>query len=86
MTTITLNVSDELLTKLQAQASQHSMALEAYILSALSDLGDDDELTDEEILANLKISFKQALSGQTMSWDDTMALLRQEFMVDAHED
>lgn len=86
MTTITLNLPDELLAKLQVQASQHDMALEAYITSALSDMADDDELTDDEILANLKMSFKQALSGQTMAWEDTMALLRQEFMVDAHED
>mgnify|MGYP005855336207 CR=1 FL=1 len=86
MTTITLNLSDELLAKLQAQATQHDMALEAYITSALSDMTDDDELTDEEILANLKISFKQALSGQTMAWEDTMALLRQEFIADVHED
>jgi len=64
MTTITLNLSDELYTKLQAQASQHSMALEAYILSALSDVTNDDELTDEEILANLKQAFLEAIHGE----------------------
>ncbi len=62
MTTITLNLSDELLAKLQAQATQHDMALEAYITSALSDVV-DDEPTDEEILANLKQAFLEAIHG-----------------------
>ena len=62
MTTITLNVSDELYAKLQAQAEQQSMALETYILSALSDVA-DDEPTDEEILANLKQALLEAIRG-----------------------
>lgn len=86
MMTITVNLSDEIVQKLQAQAEQHSMALEAYIASTLADVAQDHEPTDEEILANLKMSLKQAISGQTMSWDDTMTLLRQELMADAHED
>lgn len=63
MTTITLNLSDELHAKLQAQATQHDMALEAYITAALSDMADDDELTDDEILANLKQAFLEAIHG-----------------------
>ncbi|MCU0482340.1 MAG: hypothetical protein MUE54_14190 [Anaerolineae bacterium] len=53
MTTITLNVSDELLAKLQSQATQHDMALEAYITSALSDVV-DDEPTKEQVLNAIK--------------------------------
>jgi len=63
MTTINLNLSDDLLAKLQSQATQHDMALEAYSMLALSDVAEDDEHTDEEILANLKQAFLEAIRG-----------------------
>lgn len=85
MPQITITLSDTVMTKVQQEAQQQGISSEEWMQTAIIDSLDDDT-PEEEILANFKIGMKEALSGQTMDWDETMALLRQEFAVHANED
>jgi len=64
MTSITIDLPDDIIQKLQARADHQQVALKDYILSALTEtVIDDDEPTDEEILATLKEAFLEAIRG-----------------------
>lgn len=63
MTTITIELPDDVIQKLQARADNQKISLTAYIQSALVETIDDDEPTDEEILATLKEAFLEAIHG-----------------------
>ncbi|MDX2076526.1 MAG: hypothetical protein SFZ02_08865 [bacterium] len=64
MTTLTIELPDDIIQKLQARADTLSIPLTDYIQSTLVDtVMDDDEPTDEEILATLKEAFLEAIHG-----------------------
>lgn len=63
MTTITIELTDDVIQKLQARADNQQIPLKDYIQSALAEAIDDDEPTDEEILATLKEAFLEAIHG-----------------------
>lgn len=85
MPQITINLSDSVMTKVQHEAQQLGIPVEEWMQTMIEDVLDDDT-PDEEILANFRTGMKEALSGQTMDWDETMNLLRQEFASHANED
>ncbi|MDX2076531.1 MAG: hypothetical protein SFZ02_08890 [bacterium] len=67
MTAITVNLSDDVLQKLQTQAKDRHMALEAYIEATLSDVAEDDEPTKEDVLNAIRegiISVEQGDFGR----------------------
>jgi predicted transcriptional regulator len=64
MTTLTIELPDAIIQKLQARADNQAIPLTDYIQSTLVDtVIDDDEPTDEEILATLKEAFLEAIRG-----------------------
>jgi predicted transcriptional regulator len=68
MTAITVNLSDDVLQKLQTQAKDRHMALEAYIEATLLDVViKDDEPTKEDVLKAIRegiISVEQGDFGR----------------------
>ncbi len=81
MTSITIDLPDDIIQKLQAHADNQQITLNDYILSALTEIViDDDEPTDEEILATLKEAFLEAIRGDMgLPADEVLEELKKEF-------
>ncbi len=74
MPQITITLSDAVISKVQQEAEQRGISFEEWMQIAIIDSLDED-ISDEEILANFKTGMKEAFSGQTMDWDETMDLM-----------
>jgi len=65
---------------LQARADNQQVPLKDYIQSTLVETIDDDEPTDEEILATLKEAFLEAIHGDMgLPADEVLEELKKEF-------
>jgi predicted transcriptional regulator len=82
MTTMTINLSDEVVTSLSAQATARRISLEAYIQECLSDFAFDDEsqLEPLDLMPEERVALESACadlaSGKTVSHQDAMAHFR----------
>ena len=64
MTSITIELPDDIIQKLQARADDQQIALNDYILSALTDtIIDDDEPTKEDILNAIRQGILSVMKG-----------------------
>lgn len=69
MTTITVNVTTEQRQRLEYLAKTYEYeSVEAYALSIIEDVL--EEPTKEEILEDIRVSFRQALNGETIPIED----------------
>lgn len=69
MTTITVNVTAEQRQRLEYLAKTYGYeSVEAYALSIIEDVL--EEPTKEEILEDIRVSFRQALNGETIPIED----------------
>jgi len=87
MADLTLHLDDEMLVRLQSEAQQRKMPLEAVVNAALEYYfeEDDDEPTKEEILETLRLSMLDALAGKGEPIEDALAELREEYGINADE-
>jgi predicted transcriptional regulator len=79
MTTLTINLSDDIVATLDAQATARRITLEAYIQECLADFTLNDvsqldpvDLTPDELLA-LESAREDLAAGRTVSHKDAMA-------------
>lgn len=63
MSEITVQISDDVLARLQDEAKRLNKPLEAVVNTAILYFLDDEEPTEEEILASLRAGMQQALAG-----------------------
>jgi len=66
MTTITIELTDDVIQKLQARADNQQIPLKDYIQSALADViidNDDDEPTKEDVLNAIREGILSVMKG-----------------------
>jgi hypothetical protein len=86
MADLTLHLDDKMLERLQSEAKQRNVPLEALVSEALEFyFDDDDEPTKEEILETLRQSMLDALAGKGEPIEDVLAELRAEYGINADE-
>jgi len=73
---ITLNLSPEVLERLQEAAEARNLSLDVVINDAIQDYF--DEPTKEEILDTMRQSLREGLAGQVRPVDEVLAELKAE--------
>ncbi|MCU0481065.1 MAG: hypothetical protein MUE54_07620 [Anaerolineae bacterium] len=63
MTSITIELPDDVIQKLQARADSQQVALNEYIQSALTETIDDDEPTKEDVLNAIREGILSVMKG-----------------------
>lgn len=85
MTEVTVQLSDETLRRLNAEAQRLNRPVDAVINTAIKYFLDDDEPTEDEILSGLRQAMIDVLEGNTRPADAFLAELKEEFGSDADE-
>lgn len=78
MTEVTVQLSDEVLDRLQDEARRLNMPVESVISAAILHFPDDDEPAEAEILAGLRRSMEQALAGTSRPAHDVLDEIERE--------
>lgn len=74
LTSLTINVTSEQRQRLEYLSKTYEYeSVEAYVLSIIEQVL--EEPTKEEILEGLRVSFRQALNGETIPIEDVLAEL-----------
>lgn len=85
MTTISVELSNEILERLRDEAQRRNVPLETVINTAILHFLDDDEPTDEEILAGLRSSMAQVLAGDYRPAHEVLDEIDREASEDADD-
>lgn len=73
MTDITLQLPDTILKQIQSEAERLNLPVETFITAVFEHYFEEEtEPTKEMILTDLRISFQQALAGQTRPAEDVL--------------
>jgi len=86
MTELTVQLPDDLLARIHAEANRLKVPAEAVVSTVLAQhfaADEDDEPTKAEILDSIRESVRAALAGDTRPVDDVIAELKKEFDFDA---
>jgi predicted transcriptional regulator len=76
MSELTLQLSDEVLNRLQIEAKRQQIPLTDLVREVIESYLDEDEPTKEEVLADLREAMRDALAGRTLPADELIAELR----------
>lgn len=85
MTELKLKLPDDIVARLQAEASRRNVSTDIIIGAALERYLDDDEPTKEEILNSLRISMQEVREGNVRPAHDVLDELEREMLDDANE-
>lgn len=83
MTTLTIEISDETFSQLKALADDAQISVNHLVNNIIqSNLTDDDEPTDEEIIHDIRQSLKDYVAGNVRPLEDVLDELRREIFAD----
>jgi predicted transcriptional regulator len=83
MTEVMVQLPDDILIRLRDEAERLNQPLESVINTAILYFLEDDDPTDEEILAGLRIGMQQALAGDYRPARDVLDEIDREMGDDA---
>jgi predicted transcriptional regulator len=79
MVEFTLQLPDEVLDRLQDKAQRQHIPIHDLVREVIESYLDDDDLTKEEILENLRQGMQDALAGRTRPADEVIDELRRKY-------
>jgi len=84
MTTLTIEISDELFSQLKALADDAQISVNHLVNNMIhaSLMDDDDEPTNEEIIHDIRQSLKDELAGNVRPLEDVLDEIRREIFAD----
>ena len=86
MSQLTLQLPDDVLTRLQSAAERQQMPLDDLVREAIeSYLNEDDEPAKEELLDDLRQSMLDAFAGRTRPADEVIEELRRKHQANADD-
>jgi predicted transcriptional regulator len=81
MTDLTIQISDDILNRLQDAAERQHLDLSEVVREAIENyLDEEEEPTKDELLGDLRQSMLDALAGHTYPADEVMADLRRKYL------
>ncbi len=87
MTTLTIEISDELFSQLKALADDAQISVNHLVNNMIqASLLDDDEPTDEEIIHDIRQSLKDYVAGNFRPLGEVLDELRREIFANADSD
>jgi predicted transcriptional regulator len=87
MSKLTLQLPDDILTRLQSEAERQQIPLDDLVREVIENYlsGEDDEPTKEELLDDLRQSMLDALAGRTRPADEVIEELRRKHQSNADD-
>lgn len=80
MAQVKLNIRDELMQRIQAEAQTLNLPVNSLIASVLEQTFGEQETTKEEILQDLREAFMDAIHGRTLPAREALAQLEAEHL------